>query len=202
MFFFFSFFCLNLVRDVTRADRTGPDRTGRCRTVVECCCRTESVRRARSGRYTFVPAHNANIPALFPAILSLALRLSLGALRFVCLPAVLGVAWRWGLAWRAWNTTGLGVGLDGRWDTQDDDDSVTDDGWEDDDGRRSRRSSVSSDSSLSTLMMDAALASETNDLAAQVIHGATQPTPCPALGVPGAGKLQNRKYGGHADRNM
>eukprot|EP00903_Cladosiphon_okamuranus_P008076 g7790.t1 len=51
--------------------------------------------------------------------------------------------------------------------SKDDDDAATDD-WGEEEGRRSRRSSVSSDSSVSTLMMDAALASETNELAAQL----------------------------------
>lgn len=55
--------------------------------------------------------------------------------------------------------------------TQDDDETrseVTDDEWDGEGGRRSRRGSASSDSSLSTLVMDAALESEIDDLAAQV----------------------------------
>lgn len=53
--------------------------------------------------------------------------------------------------------------------TQENDGSeLTDDEWGEGENRRGSGSSVSSDSSVSTLMMDAALASETNDLAAQV----------------------------------
>ena len=53
-----------------------------------------------------------------------------------------------------------------RWRRQDghsDDEVMTEDGW---DGRRS--SSFGSDSSLSTIVLDAAAVSDTNDLAAQV----------------------------------
>lgn len=50
-----------------------------------------------------------------------------------------------------------------RWqDVHSDDEEMTEDGWD------GRHSSFGSDSSLSTLVMDAAVASETNDLAAQV----------------------------------
>lgn len=45
---------------------------------------------------------------------------------------------------------------------QHDDEESTEDGWDE------RRGSISSDGSLSRLVMDAALASELNDLAAQV----------------------------------
>lgn len=54
---------------------------------------------------------------------------------------------------------------------QDDDSEGTEDEWGDEGGRRSRRSSLSSDGSMSTIMMDAALVSETNELAAQVREG-------------------------------
>lgn len=61
---------------------------------------------------------------------------------------------------------GMGSGVAGR--NQDDDSEGTEDEWGEEGGRRSRRSSLSSDGSMSTLMMDAALVSETNELAAQV----------------------------------
>lgn len=54
-------------------------------------------------------------------------------------------------------------------ETQENDGEATDDEWGEE-RRRSSRGSFSSDSSISTLMMDAALASETNDLAAQVLQ--------------------------------
>ncbi|CAN0249613.1 unnamed protein product, partial [Ectocarpus fasciculatus] len=52
--------------------------------------------------------------------------------------------------------------------SKDDDSEGTEDEWGEEGGRRSRRSSLSSDGSMSTLMMDAALVSETNELAAQM----------------------------------